>query len=243
MTIKAIVRRAFFTLGFDLVRHDPAYPISRSIDTKGVELLADAEFQASCEMLGNTTLLDTPRLANLWMLCRITDPTGAIAEIGTYRGGGALHLSNCCPERLIVVCDPFSQENFERLDPELDKIFSHGQFPGASEQEVRNLFRHRRARIIPGYFPDSVRNSPLPKLSFVHLDVDVYEATRRSLEFLLMGQVLCDRSLIVLDDYNRKADGVLKAVKEVLEIASGTSVFPLFPGQALIVPSSWRRSA
>ena len=101
------------------------------------------------------------------------------------------------------------------------------------------LLQGHKARIIQGYFPASVTTSILPKLSFVHLDVDVYKATKESLIFLLTKSCLCAKSLIVIDDYNRGAEGVNIAVQEVVSEIKGTFAFPLFPGQALVVPMSW----
>ena len=152
--------------------------------------MAETDFQKSCQMIGETSLLDTPRLANLWMLCRLTDLNGAVAEIGTYRGGGALHLSNCFPARQIVVCDPFSNKSFEKLEPQLDAAFHQGQFTRHSIDQVTNLLKERNFLIIPGYFPESVKEVVLPKISFVHLDVDTYHATKESLTFLLTQNIL-----------------------------------------------------
>jgi hypothetical protein len=233
-------RKVFSKVGFDLGNAVRGYPVLLPMDASGLEILADPEFQRSCKMIGSLTVLDTPRLANLWMLARLTDPHGAIAEIGTYRGGGAVHLSNGFPHRQIVVCDPFSKESFESLDPKLDTSFRPGQFSDQREEQVRLLFKDRNALIVPGYFPQSAAAVALPKLSFVHLDVDVYKASKESLGFLLRPGILCDRSLIVLDDYHRLATGVNKAVEEILSEQPGTLAFPLFPGQAMIIPRTWR---
>ena len=157
-------------------------------------------------------------------------------EIGTFRGGGALHLSNCCVNRQIIVCDPFDAESFEHVNPNYDQQFQKGQFVGSSEQAVVELLKGRNAVVIPGYFPHSVKSHQLPRISFIHLDVDVYKATKDSLLFTLDVIELCADSLIVVDDYNRGADGVNVAIKEVAEQRPGTLVFPLFPGQALVIP-------
>ena len=149
-------------------------------------------------------------------------------------------MSNCCPGRQIVVCDPFDRDSFERLDPKLDGIFHLGQFSGVSAESVAALFKGRPARIVSGYFPKSVESESLPRFSFVHLDVDVYAATRDSLRYLLSEQRLCGNSLIVLDDYRRKAAGVDRAVAEIVSEIEGTLAFPLFPGQALVVPKTWK---
>lgn len=239
-TVLRTLGKILNAVGFDLGNAVRGYPVLLPMDAHGLEILADPEFQRSCKMIARLTVLDTPRLANLWMLARLTDPNGAVAEIGTYRGGGAVHLSNGCPDRQIVVCDPFRTESFESLDPKLDQNFRHGQFAGHREEQVRLLFKNRNALIIPGYFPQSAAGLTLPKLSFVHLDVDVYKASKESLSFLLGPGILCDRSLIVLDNYHRSATGVNKAVEEILSEQPGTLAFPLFPGQAIIIPRTWR---
>jgi len=241
--LKQVFKELLAKAGYRLERTGGKYPVTRPIDTNGVEILADPEFQKSCRMIDGLSLLDTPRLANLWMLARLTDPSGAMAEIGTYRGGGALHLSNCCPDRPMVVCDPFAKESFQGLDPRLDKNFHLGQFSDHGEEPVRCLFKGRKAMIVRGYFPQSVAAVTLPMISFVHLDVDVYAAIKESLDYLLAPGRLCANSLIVLDDYNRLAEGVNKVVDEILARHAGTMVFPLFPGQALVVPATWRQGA
>jgi hypothetical protein len=241
MGIKGMILRLANACGYHIerTRIRDAYPVLRPMDRNGIEILADKSFQESCRSINGFTLLDTPRLANLWELCRLTDPTGAMAEIGTFKGGGALHLSNCCPERAIIVCDPFDKESFEHLDPCLDRLFQKGGFADTSQDAVARLLKGRKAVIIPGYFPRSARNFSFPRLSFIHLDVDVFKATKESLLFILSLPQLCPRSLIVLDDFNRGASGVNQAVKEVLAEVPGTLAFPLFPGQGLIIPKSW----
>tara|TARA_B100000315_G_scaffold224707_1_gene230430 strand:+ start:578 stop:1300 length:723 start_codon:yes stop_codon:yes gene_type:complete len=232
------------SLGYQIERIVPLIPPDppglREIDRKEVEVLADKDFQRSCQAVASISFLDISRLASLWTLCRLTDPTGAIVEIGTYRGGGALHLSNSAPDRKILVFDPFSEESFEDLDPILDGLFSRGQFSGHRKENVEALLVGRDVQVVEGFFPASVADLSLPKISFVHLDVDVYKATKESLDFLLAPGVLAAKSLIVIDDYNRRADGVNKAVSEALAVVPGTLVFPLFPAQALIVPNTWQ---
>lgn len=242
MSIKSKIRSLLRTLGYDLSRVTDVqkrYPINNPLDVNGVEILADAEFQKSCAQVKGYSLLDTERLANLWMLCRETDPAGAMIEVGVYKGGGSLHLSNCCRQRKIIVCDPFSPDSFEKLDAKLDAIFSKEMFADHSESNVRNLLKDRPATILPGFFPTSVKGVALPKISFVHLDVDVYSATKESLLYFFSSGLLLPRSLIVLDDYNRRADGVNRAVAEV---QAGTNAFvtlPIFPGQAVLIPKSF----
>ena len=224
--------------GYQVVPFHPEFPVQKPIDPHGVEVLADPEFQASCRHVAPYTFLDTPRLANLWQLARLTDPAGALCEIGSYRGGGALHLSNACPNRRIYICESFAQ-SFGRLHPDLDTSFTSELFKDNTRATVEALFQGRDYRILDGFFPESCRASgvELPLLSFVHLDVDVYEATRDSLEYLRTHML--PRSLIVLDDFHRKAKGVMRAVSEFNARHPDWKGFPLFPGQGVLIPSTW----
>jgi hypothetical protein len=239
--MKKLILKFVRALGYDLVPirfvHAQQALILKPLDPVGVELLADRSFQDSCRQVYDHTLLDTPRLANLWQLSRLANPRGHILEVGAYRGGSALHLANACPDRAIYVCDSF--RGFRSLDPALDHAFQPDMFRDTSKEHVERLFhRHGRpATIVAGYFPESCADLPLAPLSFVHLDLDTHEATRAALEFLAPRMI--DRSLMVLDDFCRTADGVNRALAEFLDRATDWALFPLFPSQALLVHRTW----
>src|SRR5262249_16771671 len=125
--------------------------------------------------------------------------------------------------------------------PVLDApLFHHGQFQGANPHWLGQEFerRGRSYQIIQGYFPDSILNVSLPPISFVHLDVDVYEATRSCLTHLFTSGMLLPHSLILLDDVNRSAAGVNRALAEVLSAHPNYTLLPLFPSQGLIIGKS-----
>ena len=125
-----MLRTVLTQRGYEIYKVNSRYPITKPIKVADVEILADQEFQASVRETKDVTLLDTARLANLWNLCRMTDPEGAIIEIGTFQGGGALHLSNAAPDRKIIVCDPFSDESFQNLDLRWIRSFTKANFVG-----------------------------------------------------------------------------------------------------------------
>ncbi len=225
-------------LGCRLVRHHGNFPLLKPINPLDVEILADPQFQASVREVAHLTLLDTPRLANLWNLCRLA-PEGNILEIGSYKGGGALHLSNACPKRKIIVCDSF--EGFETLRPGLDRNFEPHMFKDNSKQKVEALFRSRGRdhEVIQGFFPSSVAGRRIEPVSFVHLDADVYKATIESLLYLTENHVLTEKAIIVLDDFSRGADGVNKATAEFVSSHPDWNVFPMFPAEGLLLHRSW----
>ncbi len=233
---------SLYRIGYaKLLGTSPGYPIHKPIDTCGVEILADADFQNSCKEVASITVLDTPRLANLWSLCRMTNPKGSILEVGSYRGGGALHLSNSCPQRKIIVCDSFG--GFEKLDPVMDSSFHSDMFKNTSHQAVDRLFRdrHRNYSVLAGFFPAvcSEQSFDIGPISFAHLDVDAYKPTAETLEYLY--PFMLEHALVVFDDFNRRAEGVMRAVSEFTAKHSSWVVFPLFPSQGLMVHESWFR--
>ncbi len=231
----------FLRLGYYLRQVRGDFPILKPINPFGVEVLGDPAFQASVREVADLTLLDTARLANLWRLCRTTDPEGNILEIGSFRGGGALHLSNSCPSRKIIACDSF--RSFETVHPTLDKSFHQEMFRSTSRERVAALFisRKRNYEVIDGFFPASCAGKTIAPVSFVHLDVDVYKATLESLNYLEQERILLDRSLIVLDDYDRNAEGVNQAVAEFTAAHKHWLAIPLFPAQCLMLTAAWFR--
>lgn len=210
------------------------------LDPSYVEVLADPEFQRSRLRAEPYTLLDTCRLANLWTLCRQTNPAGAILEVGSYRGGAALHLAKSAPLRRLIVCEAFDQ-SFEQLDPALDRLFTMEMFRDNPQAEVDRLLRENQCNfeIRAGFFPQSCANTPLPQISFVHLDVDNYRATTDALRYLANQGILLERSLIVLDDVCRNAEGVDRAIHEFLRDYSSWTMLPIFPSQGLLIPKGW----
>lgn len=240
-SVRSLAIRGLRRFGYDIrrlqagVMNDPRANVF--VDPGHVEVLADPAFQASVEEVATLTVLDLPRLANLWTLCQMTNPRGGILEVGAYRGGSALHLSNSAPKRRLFVCDSF--QGFRTLDPSLDELFTPDMFLDTSRETVEALFqsRNRPATVVAGYFPESCAEVDLVPLSFVHLDVDTHEATSEALEFL--STHMTQRSLIVSDDYNRNAEGVNRAITEFVRRHHDWIVLPVFPSQAILMHDSW----
>ncbi len=238
--VQKFLRKLLLRCGYELVpaRHSQiAGGVFKPLDPLCVELLTDPEFVASLREVNHLTLLDGPRLGNLWQLCRWSNASGSILEVGTYRGGSALHLSNSAPARKIIVCDSF--QGFRKLDPDLDQAFKPNMFKDASRDQVESLFREkgRNASVIEGFFPDSCRAVNLGPISFAYLDADTYESTKNALAFIHSKMI--ERSLILLDDFQRTAKGVDKAAEEFCQHQTDWSLFPLFPSQGLLVHRSW----
>jgi hypothetical protein len=238
--MKRLIKSASRSLGFDISKSRNS-KITKNIDESYLEVLDDPEFQASVEEVKDITLLDTARLANLWQLARSTDPSGSMIEIGSYKGGGALHISNSCPTRTIFVCDTFQGFGDLPMDPTLDHLFARDRFRDTSFEFVKSPWSHkaRDVRFVQGYFPESAADVDIPEISFAHIDLDIYESTVNTLKYL--RPKLSDRSIVVFDDYLRGADGVIKAAREFTEAHPDWATFPMFPGQGLMIHRGWFR--
>ena len=115
-------------------------------------------------------------------------------------------------------------------------------FSNTGKERVAALFAARKrnyellmasSRIRPG--------KTLAPVPFVHLDADVYKATIESLNYLEQERILLDLRFIVLDDYDRKAEGVNQAVAEFVAAHKPWLAIPLFPAQCLMLTAAWFR--
>jgi hypothetical protein len=180
--MKSLVKSAFQGLGYDVVKLGRS-KITKPVDESYVEILYDSEFQSSVKEVSEITILDTARLANLWMLSRMSNPSGSLIEIGSYRGGGALHISNACPARPIYVCDTFEGFADLKMDPKVDRLFWKEQYSDTSFETVKGNWagKGRDVRWVKGYFPESAANMEISNISFAHVDTDLYESTAKDL--------------------------------------------------------------
>jgi O-methyltransferase len=210
-----------------------------AIESEYVNLLYDPCFQQSVAEVRDYSCLDVARLANLWTLAKIVGP-GLFLEVGSFRGGTALHICNAIEDKGVpFYCfDPFEKGGFEKLGDD-DTAFKPLDFTETQYEAVARLLSSKpSARVVQGYFPSAAEGMNLRDIAFCHLDVDVYEATRDSLEYL--APRLASRSLIVVDDVgHRETPGVERAVLEFIAVHPMFIMLPMFPCQAVLVPKTF----
>jgi hypothetical protein len=215
--------------------------ISKPTNPGFVDVLYDASFRASVKEVSDLTPADTAILAHLWQLCRVSDPEGIIVEVGAYKGGTALHLSNARPTAKIVVCDTFNgfcglpmDPVFDRREVEWRSAHDRGPFEDTSSAAVRALFetRGRNAVILEGRFPQSDTEACIHDVSFAHIDVTLFESCRATLEYLAPRSR--PSAIWVIDSYLRNTDGVDRAVDSFIAMNSDWVNFPIYPGQAVV---------
>lgn len=209
------------------------------IESEYVKILFDPEFRSSVAQVKDYTCLDMARLANVWNLARLAGP-GIFLEVGSFRGGTALHICNAIAARgtPFYCFDPFEKGGFENLG-DLDTCFKPGDFRDTRHEAVVKLLSAKpNAKVIQGYFPAAAEDLNLQDIAFCHLDVDAYAATKQSLEYV--APRMAPRGLIVLDDLGHvETPGVDKAVAEFLAGHPSFLLVPMFPVQGVLLPKSF----
>ena len=147
------------------------------------------------------------------------------AECGCWKGHSSYFISklisNSNKNIKFHIFDSFEGLSKETTEDEGLKIFSkkdlnkiRSQF-SSDEDFVKNkvLKGFNFVEIYKGWIPEKFKLVENCKFSFVHIDVDLYEPTLKSLEFFYPR--LAEGGIIVCDDYNsRHFDGSKKAWDE-----------------------------
>jgi O-methyltransferase len=133
---------------------------------------------------------------------------GEIAEVGVYRGGSARLMCEVRGDRSLYLFDTF--EGLPSTD-QLDSRFAPGQYAASFEKVQNYLARFPNVHIYKGLFPATSGPIADKNFSFVHLDVDLYQPTRDSLEFFYPR--VNPGGMFLIHDY-LWAEGVRKAVEE-----------------------------
>ena len=186
-----------------------------------------------------------PRFYNLAQVFNLSRPVpGETAEVGCFRG-----LSSFLICHLVKRSAPHFTgathsvvDSFEGLGPpsEEDELPPdvEGRFSTTSVEHVRRtLAEFPDVRIYQGWVPGVFLALPERRYRFVHVDVDLYEPTRDSLEYFYPR--LHRGGMIVVDDFGPwpgggKYPGCSKAVLEFCE-PRGLEVAALTTGNAVIV--------
>jgi hypothetical protein len=168
------------------------------------------------------------RFYSLVQLFRKTMPmAGLMAECGCFRGLSSFLLCSTLKladggfdgrgyrifDSFRGLSAPQPEDTIEGTDPQtelLRQMTRAGHF-AASLEEVKEALRgFPRIEYFPGWIPEAFPDEPDARYRFVHLDVDVYQPTRDSLEYFYPRLVA--GGIIVCDDYGWP--GARKAVEE-----------------------------
>jgi O-methyltransferase len=196
----------------------------------GRRWIKDREFVRSMEAFegrGNRRALDRK-----WMLrelLKVAQPLeGDTAECGTWRGGSSWLICKATQggEKQHHAFDSF--QGLSAPEPRDGTHFKAGELAVTEEDFRARLKEFDHLKVYPGWIPSRFADVRDRRFSFVHVDVDLYQPTRDSIEFfyprLVRGGVL------LMDDYGFEiCPGARQAADEffagkpepVLEIPTG----------------------
>jgi O-methyltransferase len=163
--------------------------------------------------------------------------SGSVAELGVYRGGFARVLNDYFADRSLFLFDTFT--GFDARDVEDDVLAGLPGEPYPCLSTTVELVRSRlphpaRARICPGWFPESAAGFEREAFCFVHIDVGLRRATAAGLDWFY-PRLVPGGYLLVADYNNTHTPGVKRAVRD-FAAATGASyvVLPDISGSAVI---------
>jgi len=156
----------------------------------------------------NEMLLGNNEAYQIFMAVKRTEKiNGDIAEVGSYRGGSAKLICEAKGNKTLHLFDTFEglPDLCHNDDP---KQFHKGECSASLEDVKSYLKKYKNVYFYKGLFPSTADPIKNKKFSFVHLDVDLYEATLASIKFFYPR--MNKGGIIISHDYI-SAPGVRKA--------------------------------
>ena len=135
---------------------------------------------------------------------------GDYAEVGVYKGATARLICQVKGTKQLHLFDTFAGL------PQVDKSdirFSEKMFAASLDGVKARLANFENVHYYPGLFPTTSGPVTGQRFAMVHLDVDLYQSTKDSLEFFYPR--LVPGGILISHDHPT-ADGVVKAFNEFL---------------------------
>jgi hypothetical protein len=207
----------------------------------GRRWLTDSEFFSALEPFegrGNFGAMDRK-----WMLRELLKLAGSVegdsAECGTWRGGSSWLIATGLSRfgKTHHVFDSF--EGLAAPGPRDGSHFRKGDLSATEEEFRSRMAGVENLRVYKGWVPHRFSEVADRRFSFVHIDVDLYQATRDSVEFFYPR--LSPGGILLLDDYGFSiCPGAREAIEEffrdkpepVLEIPTGQGLVVKGPSGA-----------
>jgi O-methyltransferase len=156
-----------------------------------------------------------------WMLGQLTrlvaGVPGDTAECGVFEGAGSWLIcqsvaAHTAP-RTHYVFDSF--EGLSAPSTEDGTAWAKGNLSCGIDIVKRNLSPFERVELHKGWIPQAFEGVGAATFAFVHIDVDLYEPTRDSMQFFY--ERMSSGGIIICDDYGfTTCPGATKAVDEFL---------------------------
>ena len=178
----------------------------------------DANFNAYLGRVGELHGNNTDRKWALAQLLRlVTHVPGDTAECGAYLGASSYLICQANLASPLAKCH-HGFDSFEGLSQPGGR---DGDFWGGGDLSVpleaclRNLAEFRECKLYKGWIPERFHEIADKTFSFVHVDLDIYEPTKASVEFFYPR--LNPGGILVCDDYGfTTCPGATRAIDEYL---------------------------
>jgi O-methyltransferase len=117
----------------------------------------------------------------------------------------------------------------ERADREASNL----KYPDCFEVARQNFAPYQRARLIRGRVPESLYTTPIDRVSYLSIDMNIAYPERKAIEFF--WPKLSSSSIVVLDDYGWDAYQEQKRTMDEFASSVGTEVLSLPTGQGILI--------
>lgn len=251
-TILAIVNSICTIVGLSLVRkskiktncwpHSIVPIVQYETDSSFHELYDEA--QQKTQMVATDNALRRLRHYTLMHLLQQANLTeGNVVELGTFHGLSAYQIASQLTARdtgaTFSIFDSF--EGLSEIKEEdmsthaIDDDSLRKQFAYGEDLVKQNLSTFTCIQFYKGWIPDRFTEVEEQQFSFVHIDVDLYEPIKDSIDFFYPK--LISGGIMVFDDYGftTQFPGAKKAVDEVLSSLKHSFFMALPSGQAFII--------
>ncbi|MCK5214109.1 MAG: class I SAM-dependent methyltransferase [Candidatus Omnitrophica bacterium] len=238
--LKNVIKKSFYRIGWD---------VSKVNKIPQTDFDVDREFHEQYEKAMDATndrdtdnLLKRQRHHTLYNLLKKADiHAGQFAECGCFRGLSAYQTAAYLQEKGFKNTF-YIFDSFEGLSEYEEKDLPGGQidieqrrkhFSCSLETVQNNLREFLFIRYEKGWIPKRFSQVADETFAFVHIDVDMYQPIKDSLEFFYPRVV--ENGIIVFDDYGCLAfPGAKKAVDEFMKDKNDLFL-PLPSGEAFLV--------
>jgi O-methyltransferase len=198
--------------------------------------LMDVQFMNTYRVAEKNTLIDIYRCYELFSLAKQTSHlNGSYLEVGVWRGGSAFVISQAIAgQHHLYLADTFHGVAKTTAN---DTSYKDGDHSDTSKNLVENYLLKRQVSnftIIEGVFPESGFDKlKRESFSFVHIDVDVYQSVRESMDFL--SSRILKGGIVILDDCGfYGCEGVTRYVEEHMLSNVFTTIYNL-NGHAILI--------
>lgn len=202
----------------------------------------DELFNGYLDAFGERDGLNVARRWTLLQLARLASTVpGDTAECGVYKGAGSWLI---CAAMQRTGKHHFGFDSFAGLSQPVKvdgEYWTRGDLTADEVTARENLRQFAGVSLYPGWIPDRFAEIESKSFSFLHIDVDLYEPTKDSLEFFYPRME--EGGIVLCDDFGfETCPGATMAVQEYLADKVET-MLPLADGGGFFIKGKSVNSA